>query len=122
MIDTSRIIVSRPETDDNLVDQILDLSSPNQTPKPSVTLVAPGEWVDPRVTIQGKVEDIFDEIVNAKAKTQRSVRIKKTDGSYLLVSAFGSKMKQLEGLKLGYSYEFTGILKEKEDGTFLNLK
>lgn len=118
----SAIPASEPDAIDDFDQTIDDSSRQPAAPKPSVTFIAPGEWVDPRVTIQGKIEEIFDEIVNAKGKEQRSVRIKKADGNYLLVSAFGQKAKELDGLRRGYSYEFTGILKEKEDGTFLNLK
>jgi len=86
-----------------------------------VTLVATGTWEDPRITIEGKVEEIFPTRVNVFGKAQRSARIRRPDDSTVLVSAFGDNIKALKDVQCGSVYRFFGRLKEKSGSLYLNL-
>jgi len=98
-------------------------------PMGSIQFVEAGVYEDPRVTIKGKVIEVFDAITNVHGKAQRSIRIQQDDNTTVLVSGFGSKTAKLEGLHLGYTYSFKGKLKTKmttyqgkeKESTFLNL-
>ena len=81
----------------------------------AIQLVAPGVWEDPRTTVTGRVSDKFDAKTNAKGRMQSSIRVIRDDGNPILISAFDEKVKMLDGLKLGYTYTFKGILKTKTE-------
>jgi hypothetical protein len=95
----------------------------------SIVEIASGPYEDPRQEVTGKHNVDHGEQINKWGKQQRSITIVLPDGSNVLVSAFGTKAKKLDGLKLGYTYTFKGILKTKTEpyqgkektSTFLNL-
>ena len=123
--------VPEQSTSNNSVVQLAasELPTNPQTSDDSIVEIASGEWVDPRQEVTGKHNVDHGEQINKWGKVQHSVSIVRPDGSTVLVSAFGAKAKKLDGLKLGYTYTFKGILKTKTEpyqgkektSTFLNL-
>jgi hypothetical protein len=90
-----------------------ELPTNPQTSDDSVVFVEDGEWVDPRKEVTGKYVENHGEKINAAGKVQRSITVLLTDGSTILVSAFGAKVGNLANRKLGAIYTFRGILKTK---------
>ena len=104
------------------------LTSPEATDD-AIQFVAAGVWEDPRTTVTGEIVEKFDVKINAVGKPQRSIRVISEGGNPILISAFGGKVKKLDGLKLGDTWTFKGKLKTKTEmylgkektSTFLNL-
>jgi hypothetical protein len=95
----------------------IELPSSPLTGDDSIVEIAAGEYEDPRQTFTVRVTDDHGEKINAVGKLQRSVTGVLSDGTTILVSAFGEgKVRSLKAkVKLGGIYTFRGKYKEKTE-------
>ena len=92
------------------------LTTNPSTDDDSIVLVEEGVWEDPRQTFTVRVTDDHGEKINAVGKLQRSVTGTLSNGTTILVSAFGAKAQELRSkAKLGSTCTFRGKLKTKTE-------